>query len=93
LSGITILIFGSVAGCIYYAFYCSPVERNVWILLQFISCFGTFLLSMTDWFNDEKNVTVKGLTYAACGIFAGVTCINLAINSQNAGPDSDSVPF
>jgi adiponectin receptor len=93
LSGITILIFGSVSACIYYAFYCNPIERDVWICLQFISCFGTFCLAMTDWFNDECNIRLKGGTFGACGLFAGVTCFNLGYNAMSQGPDSDALPF
>lgn len=35
MSGITICIFGSTSAVIYYAFYCEPLKRNIWIALQF----------------------------------------------------------
>ena len=42
MSGITICTFGSINAIIYYAFYCEPLKRNIWIALQFLVNFGAF---------------------------------------------------
>jgi adiponectin receptor len=95
LSGITILIFGSAVSMVYYSFYCSIYEWYTWIILQGVSCFGTFILSMCDWFNEEKWAKVKSGIYALCGLFAGTVQINIAIEVylDGTGINSDEIKF
>lgn len=78
-SGIVILVFGSVVPLIYYSFYCNPKVAWFYIVLQFISCFTTFTLSMFEWFSTPQYHVFKGLVYAACGLFGGATCIHCGV--------------
>jgi adiponectin receptor len=93
LSGITILIFGSVLPIIFYSLYCKPGLAYFYTILHFISCFTTFAISMMDWFHQEKMRTFKGCAYAFCGWFAGSTCIHIGYLASSSGLDSDAIPF
>jgi len=53
----------------------------------------TFFLSITDWFNDEKQRNLKGITYGSVGILAGLISIQCGIQGLYAGPGSYYVPF
>lgn len=95
LSGICILIFGSCFSIIYYAFYCDLTAWITWLALVGVSCCGTFILSMFDWFHKEKYVKVKSIIYASCGIFGAAAFINIGIQSYIYGTDlkSDNIRF
>jgi len=87
LSAVCILIFGSLSSMIYYTFYCNLAEWIVWIVLNSISCFGTFIISMFEWFHQEKYVKIRGGVFAICGIFAGCVQINIGLQSYYQGTD------
>ena len=90
ISAITILIFGSVFSVIYYAFYCDLEGWYLWICLNGFACIGTFIISMFDWFHDEKMVKIKGIIYGSCGIFAGAVFTDIGIQSHMYGSDLNS---
>ena len=92
LSAISFLIFGSVVPIIYYSFYCKPEIMGFYIVANVITCVTTFILSMTEWFNDEKQLKIKGLVYGGVGIFAGLGIFHVAFDSLSKGPGSDSIP-
>lgn len=85
LGAISFLIFGSVTPIIYYVFYCNKIICFVWILLQFISCASTFIVSMCSWFHEESYIKFRGAVYAACGLFAGLVAFHCQIQSRKAG--------
>jgi len=93
LSGIVVLIFGSVFPIIYYSFYCQKMMIFYYTLFYWIVCTGTFFLSITDWFNDRKQRNLKGIIYGSVGILAGLICIQCGIQGLYAGPGTDYVPF
>jgi len=83
-------MFGSVTSCIYYAFYCDIFTRNLWIILHSITGFCSFWLSLTDWFNHEKNIKFKVSVLVGVGTFCGITCVSLWYKSLWIGLDSDA---
>ena len=94
MSGITICIFGSVTGILYYAYYCDPIKRNLWIIVQFIVLFGAFILTTTqDWIHEDGYVKVKGSMFIMCGLFAGLVAFTVGYDSYTAGPISNTLPF
>ena len=94
MSGITICMFGSVTGILYYAYYCDPVKRNLWIMVQFIVLFGAFVLTTTqDWINEDRYVKVKASMFVMCGLFGGLVFFMLGFDSYNAGPITNALPF
>jgi len=94
MAGITICIFGSVTAVIYYAFYCDPFKRNVWIAVQFVVNMGAFLLTGTqDWIHGPGWTKVKGMLFVCCGLFAGLVAFDVTFDSIMAGPKSNALPF
>ena len=92
LSGISINIFGSVVGTLFYAHYCDPIKRNICILIQFISCFGTFYLTATqEWLNEQRNAGKKAGLFVLCGLFAGLAFAHIVIDSYLG--DKNSLPL
>ena len=89
LSGIVINIFGAVTGTIFYAFYCDPIKRNVSILIQFISCFGIFLLTVTqEWIHEQRHAGKKAGSFVFCGLFAGLALLSIIIDSYSGSPNA-----
>merc|ERR1712146_516822 len=86
LSGIVVLIFGSVVPIIYYSFYCQKVMIFCYTIFYWIVCTVTFFLSITDWFNDRKQRNLKGIIYGAVGLLAGLICVQCGIQGLFAGP-------
>ena len=92
LSAICFLIFGSVVPMVYYSFYCKPQIMAFYIAVNAITCGTTFILSMTEWFNNEKRLKIKGLVYGGIGIFGGCSIFHVVWDSLSFGPGSDSIP-
>ena len=94
MSGITICIFGSVTAVIFYADYCNPIKRNIWIVCQFVVNIGTFILTGTqDWIHEVKYTKLKAMLLMACAFFAGLYAFSFSFDSLMAGPKTNTISF
>jgi len=80
-AGISILIFGSVFPPFYYGFYCDPLLQYFYVGINGITCSSVYIISIFDFIHTEKWRRVKGIMYAALGIFAGLSSIHLYLRS------------
>lgn len=79
LSGIVVLIFGSVFPIIFYTFYCQKVLIFCYTIFYGTVCTITFFVSLTDWFNADEQRGVKGIIYGGVGICAGMISLHAGI--------------
>lgn len=76
MSGISILIFGSVYASHYYFFYCNGWLRHTYSWISFIICFAVFLATLLEYFHKPENLAIKGKLFGALGIINGITFVH-----------------
>lgn len=76
LAGITILIYGSSVGALFYTFYCQKGYFWTYFAIMTVASSTLFGVSMMDWFYHNKYKTLRTYLYIILGLLAGVSLIH-----------------
>jgi adiponectin receptor len=76
-AGISILIFGSTVGPLYYGFYCQPQFYLIYLVANFIACGTVFIISLCDFIHRDKYRRLKGIMYGSLGVASGLPAFHL----------------
>lgn len=76
LAGITILIYGSSVGALFYTFYCQKACFWTYFTIMTIASSTLFAVSMMDWFYQNKYKTLRTYLYIILGLLAGVSMMH-----------------
>eukprot|EP00347_Sterkiella_histriomuscorum_P020952 403335825 len=71
-AGIALMIAGSNMPPLYYSFYCKPmhVYRNLYMILQSVSCFLVFAASLWPKFDKAQYRVLRGVLFVILGLVA-----------------------
>lgn len=92
-AGISLLNFGSSFAAFFYYFYCQSLGFWLSISFIFVGCFGTFVISLTDWIDRPEQTTFKGLMYGFLGISNLLPALFIVRLILLASEDNDHIPF
>lgn len=76
LAGITILIYGSSVGALFYTFYCQKVWFWTYAAIMTVASSTLFCVSMMDWFYLNKYKPLRTYLYMTLGLLAGASLIH-----------------
>lgn len=79
-AGISILIAGSTSPGYFYGFFCNQFFALLYVGYVLSTCSVVFVISMTNWFHDPKNLHLKSFIYGGLGISAAFPMIHLVVN-------------
>ena len=76
--GISLLISGSCYPPYYYFFYYAIKYRNFYLILITSFGVGTFLYSLTDYFNKPQRRSLRGTLFLILGLCTGIPILHMA---------------
>lgn len=76
LAGVSILIYGSSVGALFYCFYCKKIYFWIYFATMTVACSTIFGVSMMDWFYQNKYKALRTYVYIFLGLLSGVAMVH-----------------